>query len=271
MTMLVSFIGVDNHGYTSAYLMSDSRINWDRNHFYDNARKLFASKKYPDTFGYVGDTLFPSIVLAQIIEMIDNGLLVSEQMNAKQRNKIIFEKVMYELKRYPEQCRDKTVTIIHVCRNDTPNNKYPEFYHFELTFDSNHRIYKSNVKLPTISDVVKTYGSGSNLFNSKFKKLKQIRKNKNTTRCVFQSFIDVLRNNSDITIGGPPQLVGLYRKPQSTTIEFGIIYNRKRYFLGTEVPKKSCYQNVEWRNDRFEICNGDNKKIKPGAAKQPVE
>ena len=268
--MLISFVGVDNHGYTSAYLMSDSRICWDSD-YYDNARKLFASKKYPDIFGFVGDTLFPSIVLAQIIGMIDNGLLISERMDAVQKNKIIFEKIIYELKRYPERYRAKNVTIIHMCRDDSSNDKYPRFFHFELSFDANKRKHIKCVQLPDVSDIVKTYGSGSGIFNSTFERLKKIRKNKYTTRCVFQSFIEVLKNHSDGSFGGPPQIVGLYRKPQSVAIEFGIIYNRKRYFLGTEVPRKSCCQNIEWRNTRFEICDGDNKRIKPGASKQPVE
>ena len=43
-------------------------------------KKVFASKKYPEIFGYAGDVLFPSIVLEQIIELIDAGVLLSKEM-----------------------------------------------------------------------------------------------------------------------------------------------------------------------------------------------
>ena len=67
MTMLASWIGVDTHGATSAYIVSDSRFCWGNNMTYDYGKKVFASKKYPEIFGYAGDVLFPSVVLSQII------------------------------------------------------------------------------------------------------------------------------------------------------------------------------------------------------------
>ena len=65
-------------------------------------------------------------------------------------------------------------------------------------------------------------------------------------------------------------MVGLYRKPLSVGINYGILYQGKRYLLGMEIPKDSSFVNVAWRNEYFEICDGDTKERIPGAAKQPM-
>ena len=93
--------------------------------------------------------------------------------------------------------------------------------------------------------------------------------NKNTSRNVFHCFINTLKNITDNYCGGSPQLVGVYRKPNSYAKYFGIIYNKKRYFAGSEVPYGSIYNNVDWRNENFERCDGENKKIIDGAMHQP--
>ena len=100
MTMLVSWVGVDPHGPTSMYIAADSRISWDAANTFDFAKKVFASKKYPEIFGYAGDVLFPSIVLGQIVELIDAGILLNTTMTCDQKNKIIFEKICESLSKY---------------------------------------------------------------------------------------------------------------------------------------------------------------------------
>ena len=70
--------------------------------------------------------------------------------------------------------------------------------------------------------------------------------------------------------GGPPQLVGIYRKPKTGAKNFGIIREKKRYFLGIEVPKKAGYfDNIEWRNDLFELCDGITMNRIKDAMRQP--
>ena len=77
MTLLASWIGIDTHGPTSAYIVSESRFVWDSSRHFDYGKKVFASKSYPEIFGYAGDVLFPSIVLSQILEMIDLSYLIN--------------------------------------------------------------------------------------------------------------------------------------------------------------------------------------------------
>jgi hypothetical protein len=75
MTLLVSWLGVDTHGIASAYIASDSRVSWGRETNFDHGRKVFAFRSSPDILGYCGDVLFPTMVLSQITEIADNGLL----------------------------------------------------------------------------------------------------------------------------------------------------------------------------------------------------
>lgn len=85
MTLLVSWVGVDPRGPASAYIATDSRISWSEENVFDYGRKVFALDNHPDIFGYVGDVLFPSIVLTQIAEMADTGLLFRDGFTCKEK------------------------------------------------------------------------------------------------------------------------------------------------------------------------------------------
>src|SRR5688572_23956845 len=78
MTSFVSWVGVDRRGPASIYLGSDSRISWDSTQVWNTGRKVFSSRTQPDLLGYVGDVLFPSLVLGQLVEAIDVGALYQE-------------------------------------------------------------------------------------------------------------------------------------------------------------------------------------------------
>lgn len=85
--MMASWIACDPHGVSSAYIVSDSRITWDAKTYYDYAKKVFASSLYPEIFGYAGDVLFPTIVLSQIVELIDRGILLTKTMTCREKIK----------------------------------------------------------------------------------------------------------------------------------------------------------------------------------------
>ncbi len=51
-------------------------------------------------------------------------------------------------------------------------------------------------------------------------------------------------------------MVGIYRKPNSPAITYGIIRDKKRYFLGARIDDDVNFESVEWRNDLFELCDG---------------
>ena len=78
ITTLIAWVAIDQRGPSSLYFASDSRITWGSpGRRWDVGRKLFACKKSPDIFGYVGEVLFPSLVLGQLIDAVDHDILFS--------------------------------------------------------------------------------------------------------------------------------------------------------------------------------------------------
>ncbi len=64
-------------------------------------------------------------------------------------------------------------------------------------------------------------------------------------------------------------LSGLYNKYNGK--DFGVVYNDSRYFLGRELGNSEIVNNIEWRNELFERCDGNSTKILDGAQRQPDE
>ena len=270
MTMMASWVACDTHGIASAYIASDSRITWAPSIHYDYAKKVFASSHYPEIFGYAGDVLFPSIVLSQILELIDGEILLAKNMTCRDKNKLVFEKICESLSKYPDIMGDNPVQIMHISR-ETEFTGYPSFHQYILKWSRNRGFKQSESTLPETSSLTYVLGTGQSEFYSNYERY-QKGPNPNTSRNIFHCFIDTLNNVKDYACGGPPQLVGLYRKPGTAGNNYGIIYNKKRYFLGMEVPREVCCENnnhVEWRNENFELCSGETRKILPDAASQP--
>lgn len=267
MTLLASWVGVDTHGPTSAYIVSDSRITWNHTMHFDYGKKVFASKLYPEIFGYAGDVLFPSIVLSQILEMIDSNLLFDHGMSCSQKNKIVFEKLCYSFSKYPNAYGNNPIQILHISR-DTCFEGYPDFFHSLMTWDRASGWQNCEKSIPASSDLIQVLGTGREEFLYNYFERYQSGTNKSTSRNVFHCFIDTLDNIKDQHCGGAPQLVGVYRKPFTSAQNFGILYENRRYFLGMELPKDASFERIEWRNELFERCNGVTKLRIAGAARQ---
>ena len=124
------------------------------------------------------------------------------------------------------------------------------------------------ITLPSSSGVLFSLGSGAKEFNKNLKRY-QDGPNRGTSRSVFHCFCDTLFNIKDKQCGGAPQLVGVYRKPGSPAIAYGIIVDKKRYFLGAPIDKNVDFEGVEWRNDLFELCDGKTMKRLSHAQAQP--
>lgn len=269
MTLLVSWTGVDTHGTASAYIVADSRISWSNLAKFDHGRKVFAFRRSPDILGYCGDVVFPTIVLSQIIEMADRGLLFSATSSCKERFEAINEKLAQQFKRYPRMVKeipDTTLQVLHISRDQTDNYKFA-CWMIEWNLINGWR--GRNIALPTSSDVLFSLGSGANEFNKNFKDRYEKGPDKGTSRCVFHCFCDTLLNIKDKKCGGAPQLVGLYRKPNSPGIAYGVIQNKRRTFLGAPINKNVDLKGVEWRNDLFERCDGYTMKKLESAQSQP--
>lgn len=269
MTLLASFIGVDNKlpkpKPASIYIVSDSRISWgDRAHF-DYGRKVFGCKNSPDIFGYCGDVLFPSIVLNQIVDLADQGLLFQPTFTCEQKFQAFFKKLVQSFNNYPtaiENITSDSFQIIYATRDDGRN-----FYCQKMEWGKSSKKWSGEVvEFKDHSDKLFVLGSGRDEFLEKFEKYAEA-ENQKTSRAVFHCFIDTLVNIKDKYCGGAPQLVGLYRKDNAKF--FGIIQGDRRYLHGVQVDDLINLNNVEWRNHLFEVCDGVTMQIKKNAQRQP--
>lgn len=274
MTLLVSWVGIDDHGPTSIYIASDSRISWSDKARFDFGRKVFAFSKWPDIIGYSGDVLFPSIALNQIIELGDAGLLFYEGYSCKEKFQAIANKLTDQFRSYPviySRLADNSLSIIHASR-DTSNNK--KVFCHRLTWTQKDGWHGEEVTLQTKSHVLFALGSGASEFNSNYSRYES-GPNKGTSRNIFHCFCDTLIKSQDNYVGGAPQIVGVYRKPDSPAVNFGVIYKGSRYFLGAKIDNVHSFDGVDWRNEYFERCDGrtmkklDDAKSRPDALRRP--
>jgi len=265
MTLLSSWLGVDSRGPSSIYILSDSRISWGDSAKFDYGKKVFGCENSPDIFGYCGDVLFPSIVLNQIICIADQGLLFKENATCEQKSQAVINKLIQSFKNYPNEVNGITTSsleIIHCSRDDNFS-----FYCKKMKWKkSTNKWSGETIEFEEHSDKLFVVGSGAKEFLVKYKKYWES-ENKKTSRALFHCFTDTLNDIKDKYCGGAPQLVGLYRIGNAR--HYGMIYNGKRYFQGVEIDNLINFDNIQWRNELMEICDGNTLKIKENAQRQP--
>lgn len=264
MTLLVSWAGVDTHGTASAYMAADSRISWGGKDTFDHGRKVYAFRSSPDILGYCGDVLFPSIVLSQVVEMADRGLLFSQTATCKERFEAIKQKLVQQFQAYPRHITVDTLQLLHISRDF----ERADFAAWLVEWRRSTGWAARTVEFPVQSAVLFALGTGSAEFNENMARYASVGDG-GTSRRVFHCFCDTLFNTSDGSFGGAPQLVGIIRKPRSAAIPYGIIVDKKRFFMGAQVEKSVSFESVEWRNDLFELCDGRTMKKRSGAQPQP--
>jgi hypothetical protein len=268
MTLLVSWVGVDPHGITSSYISADSRVSWGNVATFDHGRKVFAFRLSPDILGYCGDVLFPTMVLSQITEMADHGLLFSPKAPCKERFEAIKEKIVHQFQNYPRMVEGITqpiLQVLHISRDSINKNQFSGWL---IEWTRSNGWSGKSVPMPQKSGILFSLGSGRLEFNENYVRYEK-GPDHGTSRSVFHCFCDTLFNIKDKHCGGAPQLVGIYSKPDSAAKTYGIIRDKKRYFLGARIDDGANFGCVEWRNDLFERCDGLTMKRLPKAQPQP--
>lgn len=266
MTLLIAWTGADNRKggkeIASLYLASDSRISWGRTHANDYSEKIFGSNKYPDLFGFYGDVMFPKQILSFIINQIDSDLLFDSSDNSTKKNTKVFEEIKKSLSRYPN-VEKRDFTILHASRYQK------EFKLFQIKHKVNQGVILKEIILSKKSDLVYSGGSGAKTFNNNFMLWKnEQHKDNGTSRAVYHCLRETLSTIKDYTVGEYLQLMGLYRIGNARV--FGIAYNDKRYIRGQEVNYNIQYDNIEWRNERFERINPRDLQLLEDAQNQPL-
>lgn len=260
MSSLIAWVAVDSRGPSSFYLASDSRICWTTSSVrWDAGRKLFASTRHPDVFGYCGDVLFPSLVLGQAVDLADHGVLFSPGDSASRKHEKLSLIVQQSFASYPSS-QQRPFTIIHVTREHSEMASV--FYLFRLDWLANDQWTSQTFNLPTQSGLVLSAGSGAGSVRAHYKKW-QGSESARTSRSVFNAFCDSLRSADDPCSGGAPQLAGIYRTGPAES--FGVVYDDRRSLLGAPVEGNLSLAVVEWRNNLFERCDGKTMARLEGA------
>lgn len=264
MTSIAATISLDQRGPSAIYIISDSRITWGNKHsHWDAGRKTYASKISPDVFGFFGDAFFPSMILGQIVDQIDLGLLFVGDTSAYERHKkyiSLFKSSIGRAKKTPIV----NFSIIHASRDgefmDSSFKLWKTCYNAEnKTWNDEEIIINSNESALLLSG-----GSGKSTIE-KTQNLYNSSPIKGTSRSVIMSFCDSIRSQIDPLSAPPPQLVGIWRKGSGQS--FGIIYNKRRFIGGIEAQSAQDYPKIQWFNEKFERCDGKTKVVAAGAAK----
>lgn len=267
MTLIAAWVGVDckkqGNEIASIYFASDSRFSWgDNNSFskYDEGMKVFCSRNHPYIFAYCGDVLFPLHTLERIIYKIDFDLFFDPTDNSFLSKLLAIKtEITVALKNYPSK---PSFTILFASRES-----YYEFHLCSISSDKGTVTYQE-IELPNKSEIVFVGGSGkSDFYEVQNQLLKERNPNEGTSRFCFHCVAKTIKEYESSKVGGPPQLVGLYRKGNG--IIFGLEYNKKCFILGKCVKYMPQYLHIEWRNSNFERINPETLKLQEGAQAQP--
>lgn len=255
MTSFVSWAGVDTHGTASLYFATDSRISWGGSQQWDHGRKVFAARTTPDLFAFVGDVLYPTLLLDQVLSQVDSGLFFESNDAPLMRWTRVEAAVRRPFKDYPLPLIG--FTILYATRQGSGTSA--EFHVWSLTHDAKGKWYSGAVPLPDHSGVLQVLGTGAPGIQRWHGYWTQSSQG-GTSRAVFSAFCDALAHGDDPGSGGPPQLVGLYRSFEARI--FGVVFQGAPTFLGLPVEISDTKgAGLEWRNALFERVGADGQRL----------
>ena len=264
MTSFIGWIGVDSRGPASIYLASDSRISWGSPTVWDSARKLFASVRYPELLGYIGDVLFPSQILGQIVDLIDSDVLFGIDDSHEEKWQRFSTQINDSFASYPRE-KGRSFTVVYATRQGSGVSSV--FHLATISWDPSAGWSQQWVVLPTTSGLITALGSGAESVEKWYSRWSRTGQ-AGTSRSVFSAFCDSLFSREDPYTGGPPQLVGIYRIGAART--FGVIYTGQANVLGLPARALGTLQSIEWRNSLFERCDGTTGQRLQSAQRQPA-
>jgi hypothetical protein len=260
MTTLVAWLAYPESRRPSAlYLGSDSRIAWGfAQSRWDAGRKLFTTSNAPHVFGYCGDVVFPSLVLAQVISAIEQRLLFGERESPEGRHAAVGSLIRSSFE-HRHKAPDESFTILHAYRHKLRNSA--SFSLWRIDYNRATRAWSdSALKLPTPGDIV-ALGSGAPAIGRAVKDWVKSDVGA-VSRSVFSALCDTLKRGKDPHSGGPPQLAALYSFGPAR--EVGVIYNSNRYLHGLLLPNDLFPSKIGWRNELFESVDAAGRPM-PGA------
>lgn len=254
MTSLVAWAACDTRGPASLNIASDSRISWSRNGVvvrrWDEAKKVFASANTALVIGYVGDVLFPALVLPGLIDRVDRDVFPAGEVIPG-----LLAGIRRQWSNFPAEER-RPVTIYIGCREG--QGMAARFKLVQLTNRSGTKDdwRQREIPVPSRSACLAVDGSGRGTVQRALDAWQRTPAAE-TSRAVFSGFVDAVVSSVDPATGGAPQLASLYRVGPGRLM--GIIHEDKRYFGGTRLIGDEFVESIEWRNALFERADGRTK------------
>lgn len=266
MTSMIAWSGADTHGTASIYFASDSRISWDKNGkaVWDTAPKVLASVTQPEIFGFTGYALLPYAALSQACMAIDRGLRGAQsEKSSAGKCEWLWDRIKAQTLKHPDG-KEHSFNILYAVRtgsktyiqrkgkelqDHSPDEPRATFDLYVLSWDAVSRRFSENhYPVPHCnSSILKLSGTGER-YMSAAHAVWEKSPAKGTSRAMFSALCLSLREGADLQSGGPPQLVGMYRKGNART--FGTVTTEGAYFQGVPFDGDSISE-VEWRDELF--------------------
>lgn len=277
MTALSAWVAYDQRGPSAAYIATDGRISFTGGRgCWDHGRKAFSSSAFPDVAGYVGDVLFPSLILSQFVAAIDQGSVLPRESELSSRQQLLLQTVNEGLVTYPKNVLSR-FTIVHLGRAGVGMNS--EFAMFVLTYA------QGSLKTQVLAslDVASVLELGSDevrqadgplLDGSGRKGVEQRLGHWNssphahTSRSVFSAHCEAISLPGQPTVGGAPQLVGLYRIGCGRT--FGVVVDGQPSAFGFNHLGPSHDGGLEYRNELFERVQPSGDLLEGAQRHRPI-
>lgn len=269
MTTLVCWVAYDDNKPASIYLASDSRLSWNEKNFWNNGRKIFYSKKYPDILGYCGDVLFCSQVISQVISYIDECKVFEGIVDSKVKIAIIKKTIIEALSEYPLNFSFGIFEILYITREEKYNFKI-----YSMKWDKQNGWSDSEVLIPQIdlknsqrATLLRAIGTGGDKYKVFYNTHYKASDIGGYSRSYFMCLDSFLETKEDNYSGGVIQIAALYNNKVARP--HGLIKKNKKYLYGLKVEDVNINNEIQWVNERFEICDIKTMLRKESAQVQP--
>lgn len=266
MTTLISWLSVDQRGPSAIYIASDSRITWGSGQRrWDSGRKVFAAKT-TDIFGYCGDVLFPSLVLGQLVDLIDKNLLWEIDSNSAVRHAAILSYLKISFSRRHDT-PNHDFSILHCVRNGEKLGCSFELWQIDYKSSEDKWIDRSIDVSPkeNTSRLLVALGSGAKAFEAEAYSWTNSSQGQ-VSRAYFSAFCDALKVGADELSGGMPQLVSLDRQNGGKVL--GYVSEGVRYIYGLPISYLHAFKGIEWVDERFQRLSPETLDLLSGAQRQ---
>ena len=211
MTSLAVALSIDSRGPSAMYIVTDSRVTWEtKSQRWDAGQKAFAPTNSPDIFGYCGDAYFPPLALRQMIDLVNAGIIFRRSDSAEDRHRRALEVIRSAIEK-ESHAPVANFSVFHGARDgEFMSSKFSAWktQYSSQTGEWNDRILDLSSGQSYLAHID---GSGTALVSQHTDQLQRTSA-KRTSRGAIAAFFKALYSEEDALSGGPPQLVGIWRK-----------------------------------------------------------